>query len=137
MFYKISGVMMLKRYLYTGVLLGTIILAGCSANEETEEQVNKETTEGLTDGQTVEVEALSDTDKREVVVSVTPLDLTQEQKEDYHKQYFEIVEDLKAEYQFSDMTLVPLDEFLKVDWVEPEEFKGKLVDILEKGCISC
>ncbi|MBE1553241.1 hypothetical protein [Sporosarcina limicola] len=127
----------MKRYLYTGVLLGTIILAGCSANEETEEQVNKETTEGLTDGQTVEVEALSDTDKREVVVSVTPLDLTQEQKEDYHKQYFEIVEDLKAEYQFSDMTLVPLDEFLKVDWVEPEEFKGKLVDILEKGCISC
>ena len=126
---------MLKKYLYTGALLGSIILAGCSANEETEGQVNEETTEGLTDGQTVEVDALSDTDKGEVVVSVTPLDLSQEQKEGYHKQYFEIVEDLKADYKIPDsnMDLVPLDEFLEEDWVEPEEFRERVITILEKN----
>lgn len=117
----------MKKYIYVGILIGAIALAGCSLNEE-----SAKVTEDISNRQTVEVVALSDADI-EKVVPVTPLELTQEQKEDHHMQYYEIVEDLKAEYQFSDMALVPLDEFLEEDWVEPEEFKGKLVSFLENG----
>ena len=66
----------LKKYLCTGVLLGTILLAGCSANKESEEQVTEDIK-----GQTVEIVTSRDTDKEEVV-SVTLLELTQEKKED-------------------------------------------------------
>lgn len=54
---------LLKKYVYTGFLLGTIVLAGCSVNEKAEGQVNEETSEGLTVGETVEIEQLADTDK--------------------------------------------------------------------------
>ena len=102
---------MLKKYFYVIILLGALILLGRTDNEVDTKEITDE-------------------------VSPIPLNLTQEQKEDYHKQYFKIVEDLKAEYQFSDMVLVPLDEFLEEDWVEPEEFRNKLVTILKTGYIS-
>ena len=108
---KLNGVRMLKKYFYVSILLGALILLGCTDNEVDTKEITEE-------------------------VSPIPLNLTQEQKEDYHKQYFKIVEDLKAEYQFSDMVLVPLDEFLEEDWVEPEEFRNKLVTILKTGYIS-
>ncbi|SES35830.1 hypothetical protein SAMN05518872_108254 [Psychrobacillus sp. OK032] len=115
---------MLKKYIYTGILLGTIVLAGCSANEETEEQVQakEEKMEDVTNGQAVEVETLPDTDKEEVV-SVTPLDLTQEQKEDYHKQYVEIVKEINAKEGTNHLEVNPIDEFKSEDWVEPEKFR--------------
>ena len=71
---------MLKKKLYGGILLGTVVLAACSVNEKTEGHVNEEMTEILTDGQTGEAEPSSDTDKEKVVVSATPLNLTQEKK---------------------------------------------------------
>ena len=108
---KLNGVRMLKKYFYVIILLGALILLGRTDNEVDTKEITDE-------------------------VSPIPLNLTQEQKEDYHKQYFKIVEDLKAEYQFSDMVLVPLDEFLEEDWVEPEEFRNKLVTILKTGYIS-
>lgn len=117
----------MKKCLYAGILLGAVVLAGCSVNEETKGQVNEEMTEGLTDGQTVEVEPLSDTNKGEVV-SGTPLKLTQEEKEAYHKQYVEIVEQVVAEHPGTEMEVVPLDEFADEDWVEPEVFRQIAVD---------
>ena len=116
---------MLKKYMYAGVLIGAIVLAGCSVNGESGEQVQvkEEITENITNGQEVEDETLLDTDKEEVV-SVTPLELTQEQKEDYHKQYAEIVEQINAEGDpEANLELVPIDEFKTEDWVEPEEFR--------------
>lgn len=119
-YYK--GVGMLKKYIFMGILLGTIVLAGCSANEETEEQAKKEKMEDVTNGQVVEVETLPDTDKEEVV-SVTPLDLTQEQKEDYHRQYVEIVKEINANEDTNHLEVSPIDEFKSEDWVEPEKFR--------------
>ncbi|MEH7238085.1 hypothetical protein [Bacillus sp. JJ1562] len=101
----------MKKYLYAGILLGTIMLAGCSANEEVEEQL-----------QAKEVETLPDTNKEEVV-SVTPLDLTQEQKEDYYKQYVEIVKEINAKEGTNHLEVVHIDEFKPEDWVEPEQFR--------------
>lgn len=114
---------MLKKYLYTGILLGTIVLAGCSANEESKEQVM----EGITNGQAKEFETLPDNDKEEVV-SVTPLELTQEQKEDYYKQYIEIVKEINAEEGIIHLEVVPINEFKPEDWVEPEKFKQSAVE---------
>jgi hypothetical protein len=109
-----KGVGMLKKYIFMGIFLGTIVLAGCSANEETE-------------GQAVEVETLPDTDKEEVV-SVTPLDLTQEQKEDYHKQYVEIVKEINAKEGTNHLEVSPIDGFKSEDWVEPEKFRQMAED---------
>ena len=108
-----KGVRILKKYIYTGILLGTIMLAGCSANEETEEQVQvkEENLENVTNGQAVEV------------VSMTPLDLTQEQKEDYYKQYVEIVKEINAEEGKNHLEVGPIDKFKPEDWVEPEIFR--------------
>lgn len=110
----------MKKYFYTGILLGTIVLAGCSANEESKEQVMEDI-----NGQAVEVETLSGTDNEEVV-SLTPLELTQEQKKDYYKQYVEIVEEINAEEGKNHLEVVPMDQVK--DWVEPEEFRQLAVD---------
>ncbi|CAH0344939.1 hypothetical protein [Bacillus sp. CECT 9360] len=127
---------MLKKYLYIGILLGTIVLAGCSVNEETEGQVNEETSEGLTDGQTVEDEHLSDTDKGKVVMPAIPLvDLTQEQKEYYHKQYAAIIEDVNSEYA-TDLELDPIDKFHEDWWVEVEDFRQIASDMATKEFTS-
>src|SRR5689334_20841974 len=118
---------MLKKYLYTGILIGNIVLTGCSGNEKTEERVKEEITEDLSEGQAVEVESLPVPDKGEVVSEV-PLELTQEQKEDYYKQYVEIVEKVIAEYPGTTMEVVPFDEFAEQDWVEPEKFRQLAID---------
>ncbi|WP_394189587.1 hypothetical protein [Paenisporosarcina quisquiliarum] len=72
----------MKKYLYTGILLGAIVLAGCSANEEAVEQAKEEKMEDVTNGQAVEVETLPDTNKEEVV-SVTPLTVLDSQGVSY------------------------------------------------------
>ena len=110
----------MKKYLYVGALVGAIVLAGCSISEEPEDQVQEK--EDVTNGQAVE-----DVIKEEVV-SVTPLELTQEQKEDYYKQYVEIVEEVMREYPDTTMEVVPFDEFKEEDWVEPEEFRQIAID---------
>ena len=129
--------------MYTGVLLGAIVLAGCSANDESIDQVQvkeEKIIEDATNGQAVEGKASPDTDKEEVV-SVTPLDLTQEQKEAYHKQYVEIIEEVNAEYPDADLGILPLNEFGEEDWVQPEEFRQIAIDrtqlefIVEKNVI--
>ncbi|MFS0576786.1 hypothetical protein AB1K83_14200 [Sporosarcina sp. 179-K 3D1 HS] len=117
----------MKKYLYTGILLGTIVLAGCSANEVTEEQVpaKEEKVEDVTNGQEVEVETSPDTDKEEVV-SVPPLDLTQEQKENYYKEYVTLIELAKSEYHNAVLEIEPIDNFKDEDWVEIEEFEKRV-----------
>lgn len=115
------GVGRLKKHLYIGVLLGGIVLAGCSGNEESEEQVTKD----VTNGQAVKVETSPDAEK---VVSVTPLELTQEQREDYHKQYVEIVTKINAKEGTNHLEVVPIDEFNPEDWVEVKEFEKMVED---------
>ncbi len=108
-----------------GILLGTIVLAGCSANEKTEEQV--EIKEYVTNENAMEVANLPDMDKE--VMSVTPLDLTQEQKEDYHKQYVEIVKNINNSNEDTNhLEVEPIEEFNSEDWVEPEKFRELAID---------
>ncbi|MBS4203440.1 hypothetical protein [Lederbergia citrea] len=113
----------MKKYICVGILIGAIALVGCSVNRESEKKV----TEDITNGQAVEVGAVSDTHKEKVVL-VTPLELTQEQKEEYHKQYVEIVEKINAEEGTIQLEVVPIDEFKTEDWVEPEKFRQLAVD---------
>ena len=116
---------MLKKYLYVGVLVGAIVLAGCSISEEPEDQVQEK--EDISNEQAIEDKNLPDTNKEEVVSEV-PLELTKEQKEDYYKQYVEIVEEVMREYSDTTMEVVPFDEFKEEDWVEPEEFRQIAID---------
>ena len=116
---------MLKKYLYVGVLVGAIVLAGCSISEEPEDQVQEK--EDVPNGQAIEDKNLPETNKEEVVSEV-PLELTKEQKEDYYKQYVEIVEEVMREYPDTTMEVVPFDEFKEEDWVEPEEFRQIAID---------
>lgn len=109
--------------MYAGILLGVIVLAGCSVNGALEEQEM----EVVNNGQAVEVETLPNIDKDEVV-SVTPLKLTEEQKEDYYKQYVEIVGEINAEEGTNHLEVVPIDEFKPEDWVEPEKFRQLAAD---------
>lgn len=59
--------------------------------------------------------------------SATGLDLTQQQKEEYHKQYIEIVNEVNAK-EGSKISVVPIDKFKSEDWVEPEEFKRLAIE---------
>lgn len=118
----------MKKYLYAGILLGTVVLAACSANKEIEGQVSQKGTEDLTDGQTVAIKSLSNATDKEKAKSKTPLKLTQEQKEDYHKQYAKIIERVNTEYPDANLELVSLNEFKEEDWVEPEEFRQIAID---------
>lgn len=60
--------------------------------------------------------------------SADSLELTQQEKETYHKQYVEIIEEVNATYPNADLELLPLNEFGAQDWVEPEEFKQIATD---------
>lgn len=112
---------MLKKYLYAGILLGTVVLAGCNVNEETEGQVKEEIKKDLIDGQTVEVEAVSDTAKGEEM-SATSLDLTQEQKESYYKEYVTVIEKVNSEYD-ANLEIEPIGEFHDEYWIEVKDFE--------------
>ncbi|MGG3806042.1 hypothetical protein [Metabacillus fastidiosus] len=117
----------MKKYLYVGILLGTVMLAGCKVNEETEKQVKEEKVEIPTIKQRVEDEPLADTDKSEVKPKAS-LKLTEEQKEDYYKEYVILKDNIVAKYEGFGVDVVPMNEFLPEDWVEPEEFEKILID---------
>lgn len=117
---------MLKKYLYAGILLGTVVLAGCNVNNETERQVKEEIKKDLADGQVVEVEAVSDTVKGEKM-SVTPLDLTQEQKENYYKEYVAIIKKANSEYG-ANLEIKPINEFHDEYWIEVKDFEKMAKD---------
>ncbi|MEI3607303.1 hypothetical protein SPD48_16610 [Pseudogracilibacillus sp. SE30717A] len=114
---------MFKKYICVGVLLGATVLAGCSANKEMKEQVTKD----VNNGEKEEVSTLSNSENLDVVL-VAPLKLTQEQKEDYHNQYVDIVNEINDGDSINHLEVLPLDEFKQEDWIEPEEFRKLAVD---------
>lgn len=120
---------MLKKYMCVGILIGVIALAGCSVNGKSEDQVQvkEKTTEDGTNGRAVEVETLPDTVQGEAA-SVVPLELMQEQKKEYYKQYEEIVKKVNSEYD-KELELIPLEEFKSEEWVTPEDFEQIAIDM--------
>lgn len=119
--------MTLKLYMYIGILLGAAFLAGCNANGQADEQgvESEEITEDKANGKVLEVESLND---NEVLATVIPLDLTQAQKEEYYKQYSQIIKDVNSENN-SDLELVPFEDFGEEDWVELGDFRQIAYDI--------
>lgn len=116
----------MKKYLYTGILLGTVMLAGCDENEETEKQGEVEK-EVLADEQTVVVDTISKLDN-DIVVSATPLKLTQEQKEEYHMQYVKIVNDVNQKKLGIGIGVPPIEQFQFEDWKEPKAYEEMIQD---------
>lgn len=62
-------------------------------------------------------------------VSVTPLELTQVEKEELYNQYVEFVAELSVEYPNSDIFINPLDTFKDEYFMEPEDYREFLVDL--------
>ena len=77
----LNEVGMLKRILYISVLLGTIVLSGCSDDEADNKEVTAET---LNTEQSSAINNEVNTTKT-VEVEPIPLNLTQEQKEEYYQ----------------------------------------------------
>lgn len=59
--------------------------------------------------------------------SAASLELTQQQKEDYYKQYVELAAEVDATYPGANITVNSMDEFKEEDWKSPEEFKQYLI----------
>ncbi|MBU8881329.1 peptidase M56 [Bacillus sp. FJAT-29790] len=94
--------------------------------EQTAEKVTvSKTKKAETEGHKVVVEPLSDTDKGEVA-SAASLELTQEQKEEYYKQYAEIIEKAIDKKSGLSTELVPIEDFKESDWQEPQAFEKRI-----------
>jgi hypothetical protein len=64
--------------------------------------------------------------------SAVTLDLTQEQKEEYYKQYVEIVDKAMEKKIGINIELSPMEDFPLEAWVEPKEFEARIQDMVEQ-----
>lgn len=111
---------MLKKYFYISILLGTFALSGCADDEADNKEV---TEESLTTEQSIAINNKANTTKIEEAEPI-PLNLTQEQKEEYYQEYVAILEKVNAEYSEGfELELEPRTEFLNEYWIEVEEFE--------------
>ncbi|MFJ8103206.1 hypothetical protein [Lysinibacillus sp. NPDC096212] len=111
----------MKKYIFAGALLGIFFLTGC-VNEKTE---NVKSSKPSTDEQTVE---------KEKIVAPTPLNLTQEQKEKYYKEYISLVEKVNEEYH-ENFEIEPISNFTDEYWVEGSDFKKMLKERVDASFI--
>lgn len=116
----LNGVEMLKSYFYISILLGTLALSGC-INDETDN--TEATAESLTNERSRTINNETDTTKI-VEVEPIPLNLTQEQKEEYYQKYVAIIESVNAENNEDfELELEPITDFLDEYWIEIEDFE--------------
>lgn len=102
------------------------MLAGCSANEETGTQTKSD--EVLANEQTKESVPRPIND---VVETKSPLQLTKEQKEEYHKQYKEIVNRANETKIGIGLGVPSISEFKPEDWVEPKDYEQRIQEIID------
>lgn len=111
---------MMKKYLYISILLGSIVLLGCT----TEAVGKKEITEdSMTTVKTKVIENKVSPLNKEEKTSI-PLNLTEEQKEEYYKKYLEIINRVNEESS-NQLELEPISSFADENWVEIEEFEKR------------
>jgi len=116
----LNEVGMLKKYLYTSILLGAVALSGCTDDEDSSKVV---TEESLNTEKSIEINNNVNTTKTEEVAPI-PLNLTQEQKEEYYQKYGVIIEKVNAENEEGfTLELEPITAFLDDDWIEVEDFE--------------
>jgi hypothetical protein len=64
--------------------------------------------------------------------SAVTVNLTQEQKEEYYKQYVEIVDKAMEKKIGINIELPPMEDFPLEAWVEPKEFEARIQDMVEQ-----
>ncbi|MGX1984173.1 hypothetical protein EDD69_1341 [Thermolongibacillus altinsuensis] len=64
--------------------------------------------------------------------SAVTLDLTQEQKEEYYKQYVQIVDKAMEKKPGISIELSPMEDFPLEAWIEPKEFEARIQDMVEQ-----
>lgn len=104
----------LKKYFYISVLLGTIVLSGCTDNKEV-------TAESASTKQSIVIDKNGNTIKKEEAAPI-PLNLTQEQKEEYYQKYIAIIDNSNEKYE-KNYELEPITEFIDDYWLEVEDFE--------------
>ncbi|MFZ3590045.1 hypothetical protein ACOI1C_12380 [Bacillus sp. DJP31] len=57
------------------------------------------------------------------LASASPKELSKKEKEALHQQYVEIVKEVVAEHEGTEMEVVPFKKFADEDWIEPEAFR--------------
>lgn len=111
---------MLKKFLYISILLGTVALSGCTDDEADNKEVKNES---LTTEQSITINNEVNTTNAEEVATI-PLDLTQDQKEEYYQKYGVVIEKVNAENKEGfTLELEPITAFLDDDWIEVEDFE--------------
>ena len=113
---------MLNKYFYISILLGAFALTGCTNDEDDKKGMEAESS--LTE-QSITIDNNINTTKK-VEKAPIPINLTQEQKEEYHKQYVKIVEKVNQQKLGMDLEVCPMDEFEAEDWVEPKVFAKRI-----------
>lgn len=90
---------MLKKYLYVSILLGAFILPGCADDERDNKEITEE-------------------------VLPIPLNLTQEQKEEYYQEYVAVLDKVNAEDSGDfELELETITQFLDDNWIEVDDFE--------------
>ncbi len=111
---------MLKKYVYISILLGTFVLSGCTDNQVNNKEAK---TEPAITEQTIVTNNEDNTIKTEETAPI-PLNLTQEQKEEYYQKYVAILEKINAQYNENfELELEPITEYLDAYWIEVEDFE--------------
>lgn len=126
--------MSMKRALYIGFVLGTCLLTGCSAHEKTQTNI-KEESKVLADEQTKEDAPIADKKLDEGQTRVL-LQLTQEQKEDYHKQYEAIVNRANETKIGIKLGVPSIAEFESEDWAEPNDYEQRIQEHIDSFLAS-
>ncbi len=127
--------MMMKQVLYIGVILGTVLLTGCSTNQEVNQTKSEESSKVLGGEQTIKGAPLSNP-PIDVVETKSPLQLTQEQKEAYHKQYQEIVHQANETKIGINLGVPSIEEFEPQDWAEPEDYEQRVQEHIDSFLAS-
>ncbi|MGE7944814.1 hypothetical protein ACQKNB_22400 [Lysinibacillus xylanilyticus] len=112
----------MKKYFYVSFLLGTFVLSGCTDDEADNKEV---TEESLTTEQSIVINNEANTTKTKEV-ELIPLNLTQEQKEEYYQRYVAVTEKVNAENNEDfELELEPITAFLDEYWIEVEDFEKR------------
>ncbi|UED78449.1 hypothetical protein FH508_0013355 [Lysinibacillus sp. CD3-6] len=111
---------MLKIYFYISMLLVTLALSGCTNHEADNAEATAETLANERSSTIIN----EDNSKKTVKVEPIPLNLTQEQKEDYYQKYVTIIERVNAaNNEDFELELEPITDFLEEYWIEIEDFE--------------
>ena len=110
------------------------MLTGCSATEETGTPTkSKEASKVLAHEQTKEsmLEPTND-----MIETTSPVLKTEEQKEEYHKQYKKIINRANETKIGIGLGVPPIEEFEPDDWVEPKHYEQRGQEHIDSFLVS-